>query len=76
MTTYTIKIKSREALNELAETDEFIMPEGSRKDFGDMIFHEAVLNNGEDETYPGSYSVEDSYLFLPEEIEWVKPEEK
>jgi len=54
--------------------DEAIMDVESCNTFGDKIYSNAVLND-ESDWFPGSYSVDNSVLFLPEEIEWVKPEE-
>jgi len=72
MLTYTIKLKSAEALMALRAENEAIMDLESCKTHGDKIYSNAVLN--EDEWFPGSYSISGfmSGLFLPEEIEWVK----
>ena len=73
MLTYTIKLKSTAILLAMRAEDEAIMDVESCKTYGDKIYSNAVLN--EYEWFPGSYSVDNSVLFLSEEIEWVKPEE-
>ena len=71
--TYTIKLKSAEALMALRVENEAIMDLESCKTHGDKIYTDAVLNE-DSYAFPGSYSISDfmSGLFLPEEIEWVK----
>lgn len=69
--TYTIKLKSAEALMALRREDEAIMDFESCNTFGDKIYSDAVLND-DSYAFPMSYSVEGSFLFLLEEIEWVK----
>ena len=58
----------------LRAENEAIMDLESCKTHGDKIYSNAVLNE-DSYAFPGSYSVDNSMLFLPEEIEWVKPEE-
>jgi hypothetical protein len=73
MLTYTIKLKSAEALMALRAENEAIMDLESCKTHGDKIYSNAVLNE-DSYAFPGSYSISGfmSGLFLPEEIEWVK----
>ena len=74
MTTYTIKIKSKEDLTQLAlEFPDLIMDKESINTFAGQTFKSVVMNDSTD-YWPNSYSVDDSYLFLAEEIEWVKEE--
>lgn len=69
--TYTIKIKSAEALMTMRVEDEAIMDIESGKTHGDKIYSDAVLND-DSYAFPMSYTVTGQGLFLPEEIEWVK----
>ena len=69
--TYTIKIKSAEALMALRVEDEAIMDFESSNIHGDKIYSDAVLND-DSYAFPMSYTVTGQGLFLPDEIEWVK----
>ena len=69
--TYTIKIKSAEALMTMRVEDEAIMDFESSNIHGDKIYSNAVLND-DSYAFPMSYTVTGQGLFLPDEIEWVK----
>ena len=69
--TYTIKIKSTEALMTMRAGDEAIMDIESCNTFGDKIYSNAELND-DSYAFPMSYTVTGQGLFLQEEIEWVK----
>ena len=80
--TYTIKIKSKEALIEAAKSNPDVMcEEHDLKRLAGRIYHnmfsrdETDKDDQLDPIWPGSYKNDNFGLFLKEEIEWVKETE-